>query len=200
MLWHRWVSTQDYKSSSRGQAAPPSLGLMSSALDTPLSCRCSKAADRSASRSPLIQTPAVDRDKRECLTAWSAWTTVPTATWPGRWSASWTVWTTGHGWTRASVAPLRLTPELSAPSTIPNPCSRAPWTASTNWTHSRHSQRCRHPLTKAWWRNGEAAARLSKVGTHVAELTTLYCCSVDSGRSLNSVDVGKTLTKTLISQ
>lgn len=151
---------------------------MSSALYNHLSSRCSKAADTAQLHSPpLIQTPAVHRDKRGCLTAWSAWTTAPTATWPDRWSVSWTVWATGPGWTGASVAPLRLSPELSAPSTTPNPFSRAPWTAYTNWNHTGHSQRSHHPLTKAWWRNKEAAAHLSKVGTLVQPSTTSYFCS-----------------------
>ena len=107
-------------------------------------------------------------------TTWSAWTTGPTATWPGRSSASWTAGAAAPGSTRASVAPLRLCPELSAPSTTHSPSTRAPWTACTNRTHLAHSQRNHPPLTKAWWRNKEAAAGLSKVGTQWAEFTAVF--------------------------
>ena len=143
---------------------------MSSTLYNHLSGRCSKAADTALLRS-LVWSK--HQQVTGTNTAWSAWTTGPTATWPDRSSASWTAGPTAPGSTRASVAPLRLCPELSARFTIHSPSSRAPWIACTNWTRSAHSQKNHPPLTKAWWRNKEAAAGLSKVGTQWAEFPTV---------------------------
>lgn len=142
---------------------------------------------RHMSASPPIQTPAAHRDNDGCPTAWSAWTTAPTATWPDRWS--WKVWVMEPGWTRASVGPRRLCPGSSAPSTTLNLSIRAQWTTYTNWTPWGFSQRHHHHhhhhlMTTAWWRSKEAAAHLSKVGTHSARFitssvimcTTRYMC------------------------
>lgn len=117
------------------------------------------------------ETPGVSK-------AWSAWTTGPTATWPGRWSASWTARAMGPGWTRATVALLHRCPELSAPSTTLSLCSRAPWTACTNWTppaRSTSHPRNHYPPKRVWWRSEEAAALLSKVQTtRSAEFPTVF--------------------------
>lgn len=145
----------------------------------------------SASFSLLIDTSAVHTEKNWCPTAWSVWTTGPTATWPGRWSASWTAWAMVPGWTRATVALLRPCPELSAPSTTLSLSSRAPWTACTNWTPPAHStihQRNHHPLSKYWWRNKEAAALLSKVGTLCWVYHCIYALNINCTTSFMSMD------------
>lgn len=102
------------------------------------------------------------------LTTWSVWITAPTATWPAGWNARWKVWVTEPGWTVASVTPLHLSPGLSALSTTPSPTFKAQETAYTSWTRSQHSRKNQHPPCRAWWRNGEAAAHSSRVGTPTA--------------------------------
>lgn len=118
-------------------------------------------------------------DQRQPLTAWSASTTGLKATWPGRWSASWTPWAMVAGWTRASAAPLHPFPERSALSTTLSLSSRAPWTASTNRTplvHSTSHQRRHCPLSRVWWRK-KAAALLSKVWAHSNNVVLLLWIS-----------------------
>ena len=154
--------------------------------------------NHSASLPSLIWTPPVHWGTHRCVTAWRAWTTGPTATWPGRWS--WTAWETEPGSTTATVALLRPCLELSAPSTTPSPSSRAPWTACTNWTPQAHSQRNQHPPTKVWWRNQEAAALLSKVGTHSVYFSIYSVICTASLISMDRWIAPKILTKPFILQ